>query len=369
VNIGFIVISIITAAFIPVISKKLKNSDLSISTGVDYNFDENFCNTVKENCSVCSGSECVRCKEGYYLEDESCVKCSDNCKICNPTKGCSECDSGYYSDGKACKSCPLGCKTCTGASSCAECEIGYFKQGSSCMACKYHCAKCSNEDICEICSEGYTLSSVNKCFKYECSGKICVLTDYKDSKLSIYRRGLGDLGGPDIPSGISVCEVDTPCTPASQNLCLRSNVVNGHYTADTTFCSHASKTSSYSGCTRTMCNWYAGNYAAKTFGWRLINASDINLFSTVSLGYGNTISDPFMSSGPDALGLYIFGKSRSGCTYLNSFCLPERIHIEASFKTDSGDTRHGYFSETHGRVWLAGGNYKSYGGPIILVKD
>jgi len=62
--ISLIVISIITAAFAPIISKKIKSADLSLSSNVEYNYDEAFCSSITQNCSVCTGSSCKKCCMG-----------------------------------------------------------------------------------------------------------------------------------------------------------------------------------------------------------------------------------------------------------------------------------------------------------------
>ena len=80
--ISLIVISVVTAAFAPIVTKKLKTSDMSIgAASSDYIFDESVCNKSVANCSVCVKDECVRCKNGYYFDNDTntCKACSSNC--------------------------------------------------------------------------------------------------------------------------------------------------------------------------------------------------------------------------------------------------------------------------------------------------
>ena len=172
--ISLIVISVVTAAFAPVVTKKLKTSDQSIgSASVDYIFDESICSSKKANCSVCVGSECLRCRAGYYINDGNCIACDSNCITCDHEQGCKKCSDGYYLDGTTCKTCPTGCAKCTNAATCTQCNQGYYISGTVCNLCDPACVSCSPTMGCLLCRDDTQLSDKN------CSALSCKTYQYK----------------------------------------------------------------------------------------------------------------------------------------------------------------------------------------------
>ncbi len=91
--ISLVVISVVTAAFSPVIIKKFSASTIDIP---------------KENASQEENSSDL-CPLGQYMStDNSCINCSDvflNCAICTKD-ACLTCKSGYISNGVSCTACP-----------------------------------------------------------------------------------------------------------------------------------------------------------------------------------------------------------------------------------------------------------------------
>ncbi|CAK69158.1 unnamed protein product (macronuclear) [Paramecium tetraurelia] len=82
-----------------------------------------YCYKCQENCEDCKLNinkvECIKCKGGYFLKDNSCNLCSEKCEECENTpnnctkcitEGCKKCDnvSGLYLD-KQLKSCVTKC--------------------------------------------------------------------------------------------------------------------------------------------------------------------------------------------------------------------------------------------------------------------
>ncbi|ELP84084.1 CXXC-rich protein, partial [Entamoeba invadens IP1] len=65
------------------------------------------------DCATCKwvGSEisCTSCYESYYLDNNSCKRCTPFCKKCESEIGCSVCDDGYYIKGTSCEFCGYGC--------------------------------------------------------------------------------------------------------------------------------------------------------------------------------------------------------------------------------------------------------------------
>ena len=297
--ISLIVISIVTAAFAPVVTKKLKTSDMSIgSASSDYIFDETICNKSVSNCSVCVKDECVRCKIGYYLDSNSCKACSNNCTTCDSQNGCTKCEDGYYLDGTQCKSCPDGCTKCENATTCTECKENYLKSGSSCVACPNHCKTCTSSSQCSTCNDGYFMTEDKTCYKYECGNLICILTTDNDEKLSLYRYYMGD-GSLSLPEGINVCYAKESCEFGGLSpTCWKANSATHTFTSQYPQCLDNPIASTYSRCNRTVCNYNAAEVMANkysTSGWRILKKTDVDKISKLKAGWSNASIpvDPF----------------------------------------------------------------------------
>ena len=212
--VALIVVSVLTAAMAPVITKKLKSKEITISQGgggLTMN-----CSSISPQCGLCEGGICVSCAKActeYEALDVgacSCVACNDEnlhgsaCLKCD-SENCSKCTSGYYLDSGVCTACSDG-YTCDGTIS-SLCPVGYYcKDGattpcldgtyndtegatssSSCVACSAKTPNCTNCDIasgaCSVCSSGYEVKDgvcKNKKFEYEYSGSSSK-TEYADS--------------------------------------------------------------------------------------------------------------------------------------------------------------------------------------------
>ena len=220
--ISLIVISIVMAAFAPILTKRLKTSDVSVgNANLDYIFDEAICSANKENCSICIGSECVQCKAGYYLENENCKQCTENCSLCTSLSKCTKCDDGYYIDenGK-CGACTIGCKTCKNSSTCQKCDNDFKLVGNMCyQKCDSKCEFCTNS-ICKKCVQGYHYKN-GECVICNESDSISILAN----GLSVYKYNMGDECGPPIPNDVPVCYFGKPCTvnSANENVCFKTS--------------------------------------------------------------------------------------------------------------------------------------------------
>ena len=198
--ISLITISCITAAFAPIITKKMKNSNVSVALSEI----STKCDKFTSECSLCYSSKCVACSR--YCNDnqyknvstclcENCVDRSVGCIRCD-AKECKKCDLGYglTSDGK-CRLCPKGyysdgtydCRACSvdqyqnqeGKSSCINCPTAQGSEigSASCTTCSSkiaNCYECSNLTQCTKCNAGYYLNSSNTCTicpaGYKCDG-------------------------------------------------------------------------------------------------------------------------------------------------------------------------------------------------------
>ncbi len=213
--VALIIISVITAALAPIITKKMKSNQVSITGGsgggVTSEITTQCTEKFSSSCKLCTNSYCIQCEldncaSGTYVENKSCscktcdylfpncvecdntkcTKCKDNnyyikdgvCTNCPSDKICdgvnaydeSYCDNppdGYYCDGGNIKKCvdkySLYCSTCN-ATQCLSCQSGYYLSGKQCLACISGCDTCSNSTTCQKCSSWAVLNSTsNKC--------------------------------------------------------------------------------------------------------------------------------------------------------------------------------------------------------------
>ncbi|XP_056379292.1 proprotein convertase subtilisin/kexin type 5 isoform X1 [Hyla sarda] len=133
------------------------------------------------------------CPETYYIEDNRCVPCPENCQSCKSSKQCDKCLKGFSSvngvcqklncpegevedpDSEECVSCAMGCKQCSADDPdlCSSCFANYYMFENSCHAvcpdntysrdaimiclpCEPTCLSCV-EDECIVCKKGFYL--------------------------------------------------------------------------------------------------------------------------------------------------------------------------------------------------------------------
>ena len=155
--ISLITISCITAAFTPIITKKLKNSDVTVALSEV----ATKCNKFTDECSLCYSSKCIACSrycnENQYKNNDSCLceNCTDRsigclrcnktaCTLCETGHGltvdgkCQLCSAGYYSDGTyECKACPVGkYQDEEGKNICKNCPINKYQDEEGQNYCK-----------------------------------------------------------------------------------------------------------------------------------------------------------------------------------------------------------------------------------------
>ncbi|ELP92758.1 serine-threonine protein kinase, putative [Entamoeba invadens IP1] len=168
-----------------------------ISGGVPYILCRE--NGIITNCKEKTSSICIECDQGYYLKDNYCNECNENCLSCNDQvcytckegtfltldqKGCTNClgenasQCGFCSDGsyfdttlKICKSCSANCDLCTDSTNCFQCKNNYYLVNTSnCVAIENCLSDYTKSDHCEKCKEGYRLQA-GGCV--ECTLKNC----------------------------------------------------------------------------------------------------------------------------------------------------------------------------------------------------
>ncbi|XP_019410471.1 PREDICTED: proprotein convertase subtilisin/kexin type 5 isoform X4 [Crocodylus porosus] len=195
-----------------------------------YTADKKRCKKCSPNCETCIGShsdQCVTCKSGYYLNEETntcitncpdgfyldknkivCRKCSENCKTCVEFQTCTECRHGLSLHGSRCA---------------IRCEDGKFHSGRECEPCHRSCATCAGAgiDACINCTDGYFLED-GRCVQ-SCSTGYYLDHSLEDIFKNCKRcdasclncNGQGDKNCTSCPSGYildaGVCVAGTVC--------------------------------------------------------------------------------------------------------------------------------------------------------------
>lgn len=126
---------------------------------------------LEKDCEVCDFGECKKCKNSFFLENQSCKKCDQECSECD-INGCLTCASNYYNVGIVnsqvkCSMCQDSkCTECL-EGKCQKCEEGYFKSNNSCIRCGDGCQECGASG-CEKCEEGFQKLSSGQCTDKSC---------------------------------------------------------------------------------------------------------------------------------------------------------------------------------------------------------
>lgn len=175
-------------------------------------------NTCTNLCRRCSGTKCLQCYQGNYMDSKgTCQQCPGypKCSTCSSPKGictacslgytynyanssctpceeslpncttcflgyCLACNTGYYNQNYKCVACPEKCSSCISPTRCTACKTGIlinFTCVESCSTTDSYCAKCSTytKTTCIQCQDGYFLSSQDKCTK--CPDPNCTFCD------------------------------------------------------------------------------------------------------------------------------------------------------------------------------------------------
>lgn len=120
-----------------------------------------------ENCAYCDSTfqTCTSCKNGYFLEDNKCTLCQDNCKLCESKTRCRMCNDKFFRDDNGqCMPCIANCRTCNDFGRCNECSMGFFLDVfNQCSACDDSCLVCTSKDVCTYCRQGKPVDGSCKC--------------------------------------------------------------------------------------------------------------------------------------------------------------------------------------------------------------
>ncbi len=179
IMVSLIAISAISAAFVPVMTKKISGKAANLTSRVNLTQScEMFSNpseggTNDSSCGKCSFCDvaksnqyCIKCScncpNGQFkvIKNCTCALCSTidtNCTLCSTGAICKKCNVGYYLENNSCKQCESG-YYCPDGINKKECEIGYYcPQGASsstpCEAGSY--TSSTKQSSCAICESGY----------------------------------------------------------------------------------------------------------------------------------------------------------------------------------------------------------------------
>ena len=143
--------------------------------------DTNNCKNCTDGCTKClSATNCSSCLSDYYFSDFKCLlNCSTlaNCDYCNKSVGggsiyCTDCSDSFWLDNITCVKCSDECTTCQSATNCTSCISDYYLSDYKCLL------NCSTLDNCEYCNRSSTVVGLycTWCFDlYELDGNnICI---------------------------------------------------------------------------------------------------------------------------------------------------------------------------------------------------
>ncbi|KAM3136868.1 hypothetical protein pb186bvf_010953 [Paramecium bursaria] len=138
---------------------------LHINCKINYIFQNGYCVKCANNCDVCdqNSGNCIQCIELHTLYHNDCIKCPNNCIKCqmNYQLQCEICKDGYYLKENMCLQCDSNCSICQFIANqlkCLRCkQVNQFISGSLCLQnniknCIYqyehngivYCALCQN---------------------------------------------------------------------------------------------------------------------------------------------------------------------------------------------------------------------------------
>ncbi|ELP92536.1 tyrosine protein kinase transforming protein Abl, putative [Entamoeba invadens IP1] len=127
------------------------------------------------NCRYQNEKGCLSCNDGYYLEDNKCVKCANNCTTCFNSTLCLTCDYSkkllLNNKGECIETIlTISCQQPMGNGvGCAICKDGYYYEQKFCYECDKSCAICKNSISCSLCADTY--------FYYKKDSDLCITYD------------------------------------------------------------------------------------------------------------------------------------------------------------------------------------------------
>ena len=210
------------------------------------------------------------------------------------------------------------------------CPKGQYKNGTSCASCESkfpHCAACDSSK-CHTCTTGYTINPYNdKCYKE-------IEDAYPVGNLYVTKLNMGD-GGIPIPASVTVIDNNTGSNCTSEKCCWQGP------TSDSCQDTTGTRAGGYSGCKRTVCNWYAANeicakYDAGGKTWRLPSNNELSSWNLYSVGSGTAgiqLCDYGNNSNYYSTYCYLSGSRCKGA--VANQCLPAYVWAQTATTTSA----------------------------------
>ena len=267
----------------PIISKKL------LSSGVFVN--------VKGGGFACKdgkyleNKKCIDCPKGFFCKDNEKTPCPEGQVSDTAQSECTPCEDGFYAnenqdkcvkceEGYKCSLgvktvCPDGSYSSAGQAFCTPCPEGYYCKDGEKKSCETKFTNCNicNNSSCLSCKTGYEIEN-RKCVLKGFSQAFCdtlgsnllYLTAAQNGGTAacVTKANVGDTyaNGPEIsPSaGVTVVKAGSNCSGVK--CCWLGNNIG---TTSSTCGASGNGNSTYSGCKRTVCTWYAANAACEAW--------------------------------------------------------------------------------------------------------
>ncbi|ELP84060.1 protein serine/threonine kinase, putative [Entamoeba invadens IP1] len=209
------------------------------------------------HCNAISNSICISCEQKFYLEEENCSPCGENCDVCRNNSLCSICTSPYYNHNGICEENKRDNCNTEGEASCLRCEDSFYfddqstPMSSNCTKCSPNCLTCTTYSRCLSCSDslflvGNTCQTMNEgCTKAMISGGGCAICEN-----GYYRDGIECKKCDD---SCKSCQYNTVCYECSDNYFWATSTSCKNYSYLTNC---VSGKESVNGCTQCLDGFY-----------------------------------------------------------------------------------------------------------------
>ena len=288
VLIALIIISLVTSAMAPVISKKLiatgafitvKGGGSAFCDAGQYLEDSGSCADCPKGF-FCVNNEKIQCLEGQISDvaQSACTTCENGFYANETQDKCIKCEAGNYCTQGKKTTCPDGSISTEGQYFCTSCPEGYYCQNGEQKSCESKFTNCTTctQSACLSCKKGYdiqnktcVLKGFSQAFCDSLGSNLLYLTASQNGGTAacVTKANVGDTyaGGPDLDeinannAGINAVNIGEYCR--SDEMCCWYGNNKGQTAGSCTDTGNGNST--YSGCKRTVCNWRAAMRACE----------------------------------------------------------------------------------------------------------
>ena len=348
VLIALIIISLVTSAMAPVISKKLiatgafitvKGGGSAFCDAGQYLEDSGSCADCPKGF-FCVNNEKIQCLEGQISDvaQSACTTCENGFYANETQDKCIKCEAGNYCTQGKKTTCPDGSTSTEGQYFCTSCPEGYYCQNGEQKSCESKFTNCTTctQSACLSCKSGFdiqnktcVLKGFSQAFCDSLGSNLLYLTASQNGGTAacVTKANVGDtyMNGPEISSsaGVTVVKAGQTCGSSSiysSKCCWLGNNV-GKTSSDCGASGNGNST--YSGCKRTVCTWAAAKSACENWApttatkgkWRLPTRNELSVWA-------NNISAIQKKQGKNGLELcdYYSGYGSVRCNYNSYAC-------------------------------------------------